>query len=71
MECRNVTQHVVENKWKNVLGKQYENKFVVHNALKMENEVRYEIGTKHEVEDTMIKMRLYVVSDIYLKNNKM
>ena len=71
MECRNTNQTALCTQWTNVLGKQYENKFVVHYTLKIQNEVGDEIDTKHDAEDAMIKKRLCVVSDISMKNNQM
>ena len=34
VECRNTTQPALDTQWTNVLGKQHENKFTVHDELK-------------------------------------
>ena len=39
VEHVNSTQHVACSQWTNVHRKQHENKLIVHNELKMENEV--------------------------------
>ena len=49
MECRNITQPTLDTQWTNVLDKQHENKFIVHDELKMDNEVRDEIDMNQNI----------------------
>ena len=54
MEHIHATQHVVDNKWTNVVGKQHKNKFKVHDELKMDNEVIDERDINHKAEDAIM-----------------
>ena len=71
MEYRLRTQPVLDTQWKNVLGKQHGNKFIVHDELKIDNEVRDVIHTNHNMKDAIMEMRSCIVSDISMKYNQM
>ena len=71
MKFRNVTQPLADNQWKSLLGKQHENKCIVHDEFKMENEVRDEIEMNNDVDNATMEMRLHTVSDILINNNQM
>ena len=71
MECRRMTQPVVDSQWMSVLGKQHGNKFIVCDEFKMQSELRDEIEINYNMEDATMEMRFHAVSNGLMERTKL
>ena len=71
IEFENKIDLVVEQHWKSALGKQQNNKFVVHDALQLAEEIEDETEIKNDTEEGVRTKQLCIVIDTSTMHNKM